>query len=165
MGVVNVTPDSFSEGGPSCATEAAGARGGALLGQGAAIVDVGGESTLPQTSSRGIPLASPGAVVGVDTGWAEVAARALEAGARLVNGDVVDDVLRELRPRSDAAPEAGVPPGSLTVDPGLSSAEVASTLDAVRVTARRGAEAAVAAWRPLGGAPSVAVSPDSPSCG
>jgi dihydropteroate synthase len=275
MGVVNVTPDSFSDGGLSFAADTAVAHGRALLEQGADLVDVGGESTRPGAARppveeelrRVLPvvrsLAADGAVVSVDTMRAEVAARALEAGARLVNdvsggladpgmlplmaragvpyvlmhwrghsagmqanavyGDVVDEVLGEVRLRIDAALEAGVPPGSLIVDPGLGFAktpehnwellarlgevralgrpvllgasrkaflgrlladrttgeprparkrdaataavsvlaaaqgvwclrvhDVVSTLDAVRVTARWGAETAVAARAPLG---------------
>ncbi|MFI1508913.1 dihydropteroate synthase [Streptomyces sp. NPDC020597] len=275
MGVVNVTPDSFSDGGLSFAAHEAVAHGLALLEQGADIVDVGGESTRPgalrppveEELRRVLPvvrdLAAAGAVVSVDTMRAEVAARALEAGARLVNdvsggladpgmlplmaragtpyvlmhwrghaagmqanavyADVVDEVLGEVRLRIDAALEAGVPPGSLIVDPGLGFAkepahnwellgrlgevralgrpvllgasrkaflgrlladgttgeprparqrdaataavsvlaaaqgvwclrvhDVASTLDAVRVTARWGAETTVAAREPLG---------------
>ncbi len=56
MGVVNVTADSFSDGGLSFAADAAVAHGLALLEQGADIVDVGGESTLPQTPSGGTPI-------------------------------------------------------------------------------------------------------------
>lgn len=275
MGVVNVTPDSFSDGGLAFAADAAVAHGRALLEQGADLVDVGGESTRPgaprppveEELRRVLPvvrdLTAAGAVVSVDTMRAEVAARALDAGARLVNdvsggladpamlplmaraevpyvlmhwrghsagmqanavyGDVVGEVLHELRLRIDAALEAGVPPDALIVDPGLGFAkeaahnwellgrlgevralgrpvlvgasrkaflgrlladpttgqprparerdaataavsvlaaaqgawclrvhDVASTLDAVRVTARWGAETAVAARSPLG---------------
>jgi dihydropteroate synthase len=97
MGVVNVTPDSFSDGGLSFAADAAVAHGFALLEQGADIVDVGGESTRPGATRpaveeelrRVLPvvreLAAAGAIVSVDTMRAEVAARALDAGARLVN--------------------------------------------------------------------------------
>jgi len=97
MGVVNVTPDSFSDGGRWLDPEAAVAHGLELLAEGADLVDVGGESTRPgadrpdvgEELRRVLPvvraLAGAGAVVSVDTMRAEVAARAVEAGARLVN--------------------------------------------------------------------------------
>lgn len=175
MGVVNVTPDSFSDGGfwfePGDAVE----HGLRLIAQGADLVDVGGESTRPgaerptvdEERRRVLPvvreLAAVGAVVSVDTMRASVASAALEAGASLVNdvsggladtdmlrvvaeagvpvvlmhwrghsdhmqehaeyGDVVADVVAELRPRVDAALEAGVPPDRIVVDPGLGFAK------------------------------------------
>lgn len=97
MGVVNVTPDSFSDGGAWFGAEAAMARGRQLAAQGADIVDVGGESTRPgaqripadEELRRVIPvitgLAAEGVPVSVDTMRAEVADAALGAGARLVN--------------------------------------------------------------------------------
>jgi dihydropteroate synthase len=97
MGVVNVTPDSFSDGGQWFAPEAAAGHGRLLLAQGADIVDVGGESTRPGAARvdpaeelrRVLPvveaLAAAGAVVSIDTMRAEVAARAVAAGAALVN--------------------------------------------------------------------------------
>ena len=97
MGVVNVTPDSFSDGGMWFAPEAGVAHGLELLEQGADILDVGGESTRPgaeRTSEeeelrRVIPvireLSRSGARVSVDTMRASVAAQAVEAGASIVN--------------------------------------------------------------------------------
>ena len=97
MGVVNVTPDSFSDGGRYVEPEAAIAHGLALLDQGADLLDVGGESTRPGATrplvaeelARVVPvitaLAEAGAVVSVDTMRAEVASAALAAGARIVN--------------------------------------------------------------------------------
>lgn len=97
MGVVNVTPDSFSDGGEWFEPSAAVAHGLELLGEGADILDVGGESTRPgsarvpqeQELARVLPvieqLAAHGAVVSVDTTRAAVAERAVAAGARLVN--------------------------------------------------------------------------------
>ena len=96
IGVVNVTPDSFSDGGEWFDPEAAIAHGRDLIGQGADIVEVGGESTRPgavrppvtEELRRVLPviraLAGAGCV-SVDTMRAEVAAAAIEAGARLVN--------------------------------------------------------------------------------
>ncbi|RST00443.1 dihydropteroate synthase [Streptomyces sp. WAC07149] len=97
MGVVNVTPDSFSDGGRWFDTTAAVKRGLELVAQGADLVDVGGESTRPGATRvdaeeelrRVVPvvrgLASEGVVVSVDTMRAAVAEQAVAAGARLVN--------------------------------------------------------------------------------
>ena len=97
MGVVNVTPDSFSDGGTWLGASAAVAHGLDLAAQGADIVDVGGESTRPgaqrisaeEEIRRVQPviaeLARSGVPVSVDTMRARVAELALEAGARLVN--------------------------------------------------------------------------------
>ncbi len=97
MGVVNVTPDSFSDGGAHDGAAEAVAWGMRLLDEGADILDVGGESTRPgftavdpaQECDRVLPvireLAAAGALVSVDTRHAEVAAAALGAGARIVN--------------------------------------------------------------------------------
>ncbi|MFJ7337777.1 dihydropteroate synthase [Streptomyces sp. NPDC101110] len=97
MGVVNVTPDSFSDGGRFFDTTAAVKRGLGLVTEGADLIDVGGESTRPGATRvdedeelrRVIPvvrgLASEGVTVSVDTMRASVAERALAAGAALVN--------------------------------------------------------------------------------
>jgi dihydropteroate synthase len=96
MGVVNVTPDSFSDGGAWFTPEAAVAHGRELVAQGADLLDVGGESTRPgaerpstaEELRRVIPVIEAlGALVpvSVDTMRAEVAAAALDAGASLVN--------------------------------------------------------------------------------
>lgn len=97
MGVVNVTPDSFSDGGRWADLDAAVAHGLALRAEGADLVDVGGESTRPgadrvpaeEELRRTLPavraLAAAGVPVGIDTTRAEVAAAALEAGAGVVN--------------------------------------------------------------------------------
>ncbi len=97
MGIVNVTPDSFSDGGLFEKFEEAVKRGLALAREGAAIIDVGGESTRPGAeeidgkSERGriLPviraLAEAGVLVSVDTYRAETAEAALEAGAHIVN--------------------------------------------------------------------------------
>lgn len=97
MGVVNVTPDSFSDGGRWLDRDAAIAHGLALCAAGAALVDIGGESTRPGAArpteaeelDRVVPvvagLAASGAAVSVDTMRAAVAEAALEAGASVVN--------------------------------------------------------------------------------
>ncbi len=97
MGIVNVTPDSFSDGGRHADPEAAVAHGLLLRAQGADILDVGGESTRPGSSripveleqERVLPvvhaLAESGAVVSVDTMNAGTAAATIAAGARIIN--------------------------------------------------------------------------------
>ena len=97
MGVVNVTPDSFSDGGVYGDPAEASAAGIAMLADGADLIDVGGESTRPGAARvspreelrRVLPvvaeLAAAGAAVSVDTSRAEVAAAALDAGACIVN--------------------------------------------------------------------------------
>jgi dihydropteroate synthase len=195
MGVVNVTPDSFSDGGRWAEPEPAIEHGRQLLAEGADLLDVGGESTRPGATrpvvaeelGRVIPvisaLAGEGAVVSVDTMRAEVADAALEAGAVLVNDvsggladpeildvvaargatyaamhwrahadtmqrhaeydDVVDEVLKELASRVEAALSAGIDGDRLAIDPGLGFAKTAEhnwallkSLEAVKVAAR-----------------------------
>jgi dihydropteroate synthase len=175
MGVVNVTPDSFSDGGEWFEPADAITHGLRLAAQGADIVDIGGESTRPgaerppeeEELRRVVPvvreLASAGATVSIDTMRAEVARRALELGARMVNdvsggrsdpgmfgvvadarvpmvimhwrghgsrmqemtsyGNVVEDVLSELRPQIDKAESTGIPTERIVVDPGLGFAK------------------------------------------
>lgn len=116
MGVVNVTPDSFSDGGRWFSAEAAVAHGRELLTQGADILDIGGESTRPgaprvsedEELRRVIPVISElshlGACISVDTTRARVAEAAIAAGAHIINdvsGGLAD-------PRMDAtAAETG----------------------------------------------------------
>jgi dihydropteroate synthase len=97
MGVINVTPDSFSDGGRYARPEQAIAHGRALQEAGADILDVGGESTRPGAApvprqeeiDRTVPvveaLAREGALVSIDTRHAAVMRAALGAGARIVN--------------------------------------------------------------------------------
>lgn len=177
MGVVNVTPDSFSDGGAYLDADAAVAHGLALTAEGADLVDVGGESTRPgaqrvsaeEERRRVLPvvraLTAAGAVVSIDTMRAEVAAEALSLGAVMVNdvsggladpemaktvaaagvpfvamhwrghsadmaaravyGDVVADVVAELRGRLDALATEGVDPDQVVLDPGLGFAKTA----------------------------------------
>jgi dihydropteroate synthase len=108
MGVVNVTPDSFSDGGMWLDPEAGIEHGRALLAAGADLIDVGGESTRPgaerpsvaEELDRVLPvvsaLCSAGAVVSIDTMRASVARRAVDAGATVVNdvsGGLADDAM------------------------------------------------------------------------
>lgn len=105
MGIVNVTPDSFSDGGQHLAPDAAVAHALKLLDEGADMVDIGGESTRPgarvgaenpavsaQEELRrvlpviaGVKKARPSAIISIDTYKAEVARTAVEAGAEIVN--------------------------------------------------------------------------------
>lgn len=195
MGVVNVTPDSFSDGGRWFDTTAAVKRGIDLVADGADLVDVGGESTRPGASRvdeeeelrRVVPvvrqLTAEGVTVSVDTMRARVADRAVAAGAVLVNdvsggladpemvpavaaagvpfvvmhwrgfshdmnsravyGDVVTEVVGELRTRMEAVVAGGIPPELIVVDPGLGFAKEAAhdlalvaRLDALRELGR-----------------------------
>ncbi|NUS49939.1 MAG: dihydropteroate synthase, partial [Nocardioidaceae bacterium] len=177
MGVLNVTPDSFSDGGRYLEPDKAVAHGRELVAEGADLVDVGGESTRPgarrpsveEELARVVPvveaLVAEGVLVSVDTMRATVAERAVDAGAVLVNdvsggradpdmldtvarlgtayvlmhwrahsnemqqhatyGDVVDDVMRELREQLDAADRAGLDPARVAVDPGIGFSKTA----------------------------------------
>jgi len=100
MGILNVTPDSFSDGGQFYDFERAIARAGEMLNEGADIIDVGGESTRPGGAAsvtaeeelrRVVPVVEgvlaqlPHALISVDTTKAEVARAALAAGAEIIN--------------------------------------------------------------------------------
>ena len=99
MGIVNVTPDSFSDGGAFLESDAAVAHGLALVGEGAEILDIGGESTRPGADPvsteeelrrvipviEGLAAAGTTAQISIDTSKATVAKAALGAGASLVN--------------------------------------------------------------------------------
>ncbi|WP_280833195.1 dihydropteroate synthase [Mycolicibacterium frederiksbergense] len=118
MGVVNVTDDSFSDGGQFIDRDRAVEHGLALAAAGAAIIDVGGESTRPGAvrvdpvveAARVVPvieaLASQGITVSIDTMHADVAEAALNSGAQIVNdvsGGLADPKMAPL------VAEAGVP--------------------------------------------------------
>jgi dihydropteroate synthase len=122
MGILNVTPDSFSDGGRFFSFDGALARAETLLAEGAAIIDVGGESTRPQGATavdvaeecrRVLPVIGalrqrfPQAIVSVDTVKSEVAARALAEGAAIVN-DVSGFRLDPRMPEVCAGAGAGV---------------------------------------------------------
>ena len=97
FGIINVTPDSFSDGGDALALEDALRRGKAMLDAGADILDVGGESTRPGAApvgiedeiARAVPvvrgLSDLGAKVSIDTRHAPVMEAAIEAGATIIN--------------------------------------------------------------------------------
>jgi dihydropteroate synthase len=118
MGVLNVTDDSFSDGGRYLDADGAVAHGLALAAEGAEIIDVGGESTRPGATpvdprvelSRVVPvikdLAAQGITISIDTMHADVARAALQSGAQIVNdvsGGRADPAMAPL------VAEAGVP--------------------------------------------------------
>jgi dihydropteroate synthase len=176
LGILNVTPDSFSDGGAFLAPAEALAHAERMLGDGADLVDVGGESTRPQGAKpvgaaeemrRVLPVvkalraAHPDLPLSVDTVKADVAEAALAAGADIINdvsalrldarmgevcaragagvilmhsrgtvsdmasyehahyGDVVAEVIGELRARAAAAECAGIAAESVALDPGI----------------------------------------------
>jgi dihydropteroate synthase len=176
MGVINVTPDSFSDGGVLLDARAAIEAGMRMAEQGAAIIDVGGESTRPGASTvdaaeeqrRVIPVVEALAAhvhvpVSIDTYKATTAAAALAAGASIVNdisglryepelgnvvaragaaivlmhtrgrsnamyqqasyGEIVAEVLDELRESISFATGAGIPQERIFIDPGLGFAK------------------------------------------
>ena len=177
MGVLNVTPDSFSDGGRWFDTADAVAHGRELVAEGADLVDVGGESTRPGAArptvaeelDRVLPvveaLAGDGVPVSVDTMRSEVAEAAVAAGAVLVNdvsggkaddrmldvvartgaayvlmhwrahsremqeravyGDVVGEVMAELRAQLELAVRAGIDPRRIALDPGIGFSKTA----------------------------------------
>jgi dihydropteroate synthase len=118
MGILNVTPDSFSDGGHFNNPEIAVARALEMLEQGATIIDVGGESTRPgslpvsgeEEIARTIPViegivAKSDAIVSIDTQKSVVAAAALEAGAHIINdvsGGINDQAMFEVLRTSQA---------------------------------------------------------------
>jgi dihydropteroate synthase len=119
MGVLNVTPDSFSDGGEFFATEAAVRHGVEMAESGAEIIDVGGESTRPgaqpvlpnEEMDRVVPVIkeiarSTSAYISIDTSKAAVARAALEAGADVINdvtGGRGDDAMLPLAAETGAA--------------------------------------------------------------
>jgi dihydropteroate synthase len=120
MGIVNVTPDSFSDGGKFLGPEAAAEQALRLAGEGAQIVDVGGESTRPGAARvpigdelrRVIPVVEQIArqsnvLISIDTTKAEVARAALDAGAHIVN-DISGLTFDPEMPAACARSKAGV---------------------------------------------------------
>jgi len=172
MGVVNVTPDSFSDGGRFVELESAHAHALEMAASGVDIIDIGGESTRPGAEPVSVDEEARRTItfieslareirvpISIDTYKAEIASMALDAGASLVNDisalrldekmapliadrgapvilmhmrgtpgnmqespvydDVVGDILRFLRERSEFAREAGVMPEKIMIDPGI----------------------------------------------
>jgi dihydropteroate synthase len=162
MGVVNVTPDSFSDGGRYFDVDAAVAHGLQLLRDGADILDVGGEATNPRARPvtaeeelrRALPvverLAAAGATVSIDTTKASVARAAVAAGARIINdvsGGLFDAEMRDavgdatyiaghLRGRSLAEVFASERPGARPLDWRTVADELSDRLAALPAGAR-----------------------------
>jgi dihydropteroate synthase len=122
MGIVNVTPDSFSDGGKFFSASTALAQAAKLVAEGAEILDIGGESTRPQHAEpvavdeelrrvlpvvRALAAERPDTIISVDTVKAAVAEAAIEAGAQIVN-DVSGLTLDKEMVGVCAAAEAGV---------------------------------------------------------
>jgi dihydropteroate synthase len=162
MGVLNVTPDSFSDGGLWFEADDAVAHGREMVEHGAAIIDVGGESTRPGASPvptseelrRVLPvvesLASSGVPISIDTRKPEVAARAVAAGATIINDTAgeeadpeMDDVVLETGAAIVVMHSRGSPTTmrSLTDYPNV-AADVAGWLDKrVRALVTKGVSA------------------------
>ncbi|HIG79552.1 MAG TPA: dihydropteroate synthase, partial [Cycloclasticus sp.] len=98
MGVLNVTPDSFSDGGEFALVDAASHQAKLMVDAGASIIDIGGESTRPQATpvsieeelSRVVPVITAirsvsNVVISIDTSKPEVMEQAVEAGANIIN--------------------------------------------------------------------------------
>ena len=160
MGILNVTPDSFSDGGQFVAVEDAVSRAAEMLSEGASIIDIGGESTRPgadpvsldEEKDRVLPVVEaladrfPEALLSIDTYKADMARAALDAGAHIVN-DVTG--LRHNPDMAEVAAEANAPlvimhskgePGDLT-----SPREYADVTAEVRDGLAQAAETAEAA--------------------
>ncbi len=154
MGILNVTPDSFSDGGEHYELSAAVARAGAMFDEGATIVDIGGESTRPgyepvsveEEIRRVVPVirelkaVRPDCILSIDTSKADVAEAALEAGVDIVNdvcGFLADPKLAEV----SAAGEAG---GVLMRNGRVGKSE-GGILDRIRASWETSLEAAFAA--------------------
>lgn len=143
MGILNTTPDSFSDGGQYVTVEAAVSRTAEMLAEGAAIIDIGGESTRPgadpvgeqEEMDRVVPVIEaiharfPEAILSIDTYKSAVARAAMEAGAHVIN-DVTG--LRHDADMADVAAAFGAPlilmhsagdPGHLTERPDYDDVE------------------------------------------
>lgn len=155
MGVLNVTPDSFSDGGDHNTPEAAMAAASAMLSEGADLIDVGGESTRPgfkpvdpeEEFCRLGPVVSwlvkEGALVSVDTRHAAVAARCIDLGTQIVN-DVTgfsDPAMVAVAEGSDCGcvvMHAGPVSGAATKDSAIQAKEGADDLAALMESASAG---------------------------
>ncbi len=154
MGILNVTPDSFSDGGDHFELSAAVARAETMFDEGATIVDIGGESTRPgyepvsveEEIRRVVPVirelkaVRPDCILSIDTSKAEVAEAALEAGADIVNdvcGFLADPKLAEV----SAANGAGV----VLMRNGRVGKNEGGILDRIRASWETSLEAAFAA--------------------
>ena len=163
MGIVNVTPDSFSDGGRFLTVEAALEHACELVAQGADIIDVGGESTRPQSAEpvpveeelrrvlpvvRTLAAERPDVVISVDTVKSAVARAAIEAGAQIVNdvsGLRLDHDMATICARSGAAVIVMHSRGNVTDMATYAHAEYADFLDEMLDEMRERVHAAEAA--------------------
>ena len=134
IGIVNVTPDSFSDGGKYIDPRNAVAHGLRLLDEGAGMLDLGAESTRPfaepvpegEEIARLMPVVArlreqrPDAVLSVDTLKAGTARAALEGGADIINyGNVVEEILAFFEEHLARLVKAGLPEDRIVLDPGI----------------------------------------------
>ncbi len=159
MGVLNVTPDSFSDGGAWIALDDALDHGRAMLADGAAVIDVGGESTRPGATPVSVqeelervvpvieglvaPVEAAGARISIDTRRVDVAVAAVAAGATIVND--VSASLHEVAARHGVgwiAMHMRGEPTTMQVDPRYDDV-VAEVLEALVAAAERGRSAGV----------------------
>ena len=154
MGILNVTPDSFSDGGDFDTIEDALAQVERMISQGASIIDVGGESTRPgaefvteeEEIARIVPIIQAikekyDVLISIDTYKTATARAALEAGADILNdvwaglydGQMLENVCTFLSQRTQAALEAGVAKENIWIDPGFGFAKnVQHNIDLLR---------------------------------
>jgi dihydropteroate synthase len=164
FGVVNVTPDSFYDGGAHASTDAAVSHGEALTAHGADVLDVGGESTRPRSErvpaevelARILPviqrLADTGAVISVDTYKARVAREAVKAGASVINdisGLMLDPELATVAAETEATLILGHLRGDpATMQEGIAFSDVVSeVIYDLRTSMRMAIQAGVRAER------------------
>jgi len=163
MGIVNVTPDSFSDGGSFLAPEAAVAHARELIAEGADIIDIGGESTRPQSAEpvpveeelqrvlpvvRALAAERPDVVISVDTVKAAVAEAAIEAGAQIVNdvsGLRLDAAMVDVCARAGAGVIVMHSRGGVTDMSTYAHADYANFLDEMMAELRDRVDAAEAA--------------------
>lgn len=165
MGVVNVTPDSFSDGGDFVSTETAIAHGHKLVSLGATIIDVGGESTRPGATpvpreeelTRVLPviraLSDAGIRVSIDTLHAETAQAAVQAGAAFINdvsGALHDPDMLEVAAQAARTANTGLIIGHWrgVPDPAHTRSHYADVVNEVREALAERAAAALAAGVP-----------------
>jgi dihydropteroate synthase len=149
MGILNLTPDSFADGGRHNSFDAGVARAQEMIDEGVDIIDIGGESTRPgadrisaeEEQSRVLPviteLAKSGVKISIDTMRADTAEKAVHAGATIINdvsGGLSDPAMFAtvkklgvpyilMKLQIDAALEAGIDKSQIIIDPGLGFAK------------------------------------------
>jgi dihydropteroate synthase len=164
MGIVNITPDSFSDGGNFLSPQAALTQALSLLDAGADLLDLGGESTRPnaqpitpeQEQARVLPVlqailkARPGTIVSVDTYHSQTAAAAVDAGAEIVNDvsglqwdPAMAETLARLQPGAILMHTRGKPTEWRTLPPLAPEEVMPLVLDGLRQTLAQAAAAGI----------------------